>query len=99
MSQQKEDSLRLVFEVKVTPKANKTATAGREGERIKVRLAATPQKGEANAELIRFLAKTLGLTQAQVVLVTGDTGRLKRIALIRLSQEQHKKAEAWLANQ
>ncbi len=61
------------------PRASRTELVGAHGNALKLRIAAPPVDGEANDELIRFLAKTLGVTKAQVTIVSGATGRKKRV--------------------
>lgn len=46
---------------------------------IRVRVAAPPVDGEANAAVIRLLAKALGLAQRDVVLVAGAASRQKTL--------------------
>ena len=48
---------------------------------LKVRVAAAPVDGQANAALMRLIAKTLGRPASAVRLVAGDTARLKQIEL------------------
>lgn len=50
---------------------------GEYGEALRVRLAAPPVDGEANAELVKCLAKWLGVPRRAVRLVAGETGRNK----------------------
>ena len=45
----------------VSPGARRTEVVGLHGGRLKVRLAAAPEKGAANRELIAFLALALNL--------------------------------------
>jgi uncharacterized protein (TIGR00251 family) len=61
------------------PRASRTEVVGVHGDALKIRVAAPPVDGEANEELIRFLAKTLGVTKSQVTIVSGATGRKKRV--------------------
>jgi len=58
------------------------------GERpvLKVRVRARPVEGEANAALIRLLARTLDLPQAAVELGRGGQSRTKMIVIDRLDQ-------------
>lgn len=51
------------------------------GEAIKIRVKAPPVDGAANVELLRFLAKRLGVPRSSVHLVAGATGRRKRVAV------------------
>lgn len=73
--------------IKVSPKAAKHAIAGWENEELKVRLNAVPEKGEANSELIAFLAKTLGISKSQLSLVSGHKSRHKKILVRGLSKQ------------
>ena len=47
--------------LRVSPGARRTAVAGRYGDGWKVRVAAPPEGGRANAELLRHLAGLLGV--------------------------------------
>lgn len=61
------------------PGAKKTEITGLHGEALKIRLAAPPVDGKANAALIAFLAKACGVSKSAVELVSGDTCRAKRV--------------------
>lgn len=63
----------------IQPGAKKTAVAGPHGDALKIRLAAPPVDGKANAALIAFLAKACGVSKSAVELVSGDTCRAKRV--------------------
>ncbi len=69
----------VTFMVKVVPRASKNEIAGVEGDAVKVRLNAPPVDGKANIALIKFLAETLGVSRAQVEIVSGETGRRKLV--------------------
>lgn len=77
--------------VLVVPRASKSELAGRLGDAIKVRLAAPPVDGEANAELMETLAKAFGLRKAQIKLAQGLASKRKQIELTGLSPEQERK--------
>ena len=49
----------------------------------KVQLAAVPEKGKANEELIRFLADEFGVRRAQVEIVAGQTNAHKQVRVTR----------------
>ena len=51
------------------------------GDSLKIQIAAPPVDGEANAELLRFLAKLFGVPKSRTSLVSGDTGRHKRVRI------------------
>ena len=65
--------------LKVVPGASKSELAGKHGDAIKIRLAAPPVDGKANAALVVFLADKLGVAKSAVRVVTGDTSRLKLV--------------------
>jgi uncharacterized protein len=63
----------------VTPRASKTRVLGPHGDALKIALAAPPVDGAANAALLDFLAKQLGVPKRQLELVSGDASRRKRV--------------------
>jgi len=65
--------------VYVQPRASKTVVAGMHGDCIKIRLAAPPVDGAANAALIEFIAERLGIAKSRVRVVSGATSRRKLI--------------------
>jgi len=52
---------------------------------LKIQVAAPPVDGAANKELIRFLGRTLRISRSAIRLVSGDSGRRKRLAISGLS--------------
>ena len=48
---------------------------------LRIRVKAVPDKGKANAAVIALLAKAMGVPKAAVTLVSGDTARLKTVAI------------------
>jgi len=73
--------------VHVVPRARVTAVAGRHGDAIKIRIAAPPANGAANAELTRFLAERLGVPRSAVTLVSGATARRKAVSIEGITRE------------
>lgn len=68
-----------LLDLRVQPAASVTAVAGELGAELKVRLAAPPVEGKANAELVRFLAKQLGVPRSAVTVVRGQASRSKTV--------------------
>ena len=67
------------FEVQVAPRASRDAVLGvHEGAR-KVALTAPPVDGEANAALVAFLAKKLGVAKRDVTITHGTSSRRKTL--------------------
>jgi len=52
-----------------------------------VRLAAPPQDGQANAELVAFLAEVFGVSRRDVQLLSGHTAPFKKVEISGLSDE------------
>jgi len=71
----------LILELHVQPGAKRSEFAGRHGERIKLRLAAPPVDGKANAALIEFLADYFGVPRRNIKIVSGIRSRTKRVAI------------------
>jgi uncharacterized protein len=73
----REEGGALVFAVRVSPRASRTAAAGAHDGALKVRVAAPPVEGAANEELTRFLAKSLGVPARAVSIVGGHASKSK----------------------
>jgi uncharacterized protein len=71
----------------VVPGAQHTQVVGLYGDRLKVRLAAPPEKGSANRELIDFLARSLKLPKSSFKLTGGVQSRSKVVAVYDLSPD------------
>jgi uncharacterized protein (TIGR00251 family) len=63
----------------VQPGAKRTEAAGQHGDALKVRLAAPPTDGKANAELMRFVAALFDVPKRQVEILSGHAHRHKRL--------------------
>jgi uncharacterized protein (TIGR00251 family) len=68
----------IVVRVHAQPGAGRSVIMGRHGDALKVKVAAPPVDGRANAALAEVLAEALGVKLAQVVLVSGASSRSKR---------------------
>jgi uncharacterized protein (TIGR00251 family) len=76
----------LTLRVRATPRAAKTAVEGVRSEPdgrcvLRVRVAAPPVDGAANAALVEWLAKALGVRRSDVEVAAGESGRSKRVTL------------------
>ena len=83
---------KCVLEFKVVPRASCTEIADAEGNIIRIRIAAPPEKGKANQELLRFLVKLLGIPKANAEILSGETSRRKRVVVEGLSEEKARQA-------
>lgn len=71
----------VIFNVRVVPRASKTTLAGELDGAVKVRLAAPPVDGAANAELVAFFAKLAGVPKSNVEIVGGLASKNKRVRI------------------
>ena len=69
----------LCIDVRVQPNARSTGIAGKHGEALKIRVAAPAQDSRANALLIDFVAKKLGVPASRVSIGRGGKSRSKVI--------------------
>ncbi|HEX6309020.1 MAG TPA: DUF167 family protein [Longimicrobiales bacterium] len=78
--------------VHAQPRASRTEVLGAHGDALRVRIAAPPVDGAANAELIRFIAKQLGIPRSAVRVASGDTGRAKVLEIDGMDVERVQRA-------
>jgi uncharacterized protein (TIGR00251 family) len=72
----------------VQPRASRDETAGERAGALVVRLKAPPVDGAANAALLRFLARRLGVPAAAVTVLRGLTGRNKLVRVRGVRSEE-----------
>lgn len=77
MSWLRESKDRFTLTLHIQPGAKKSEVAGLYGDALKIRLAAPPVDGKANAALIDYVATRLGLAKSAVSLKSGQTSRRK----------------------
>lgn len=80
------DSLRIThsetgisFEIKVHTRSSRNAIAGIHDNMLKIKLTAAPVDGKANAALVAFLSKSLGISKSAVTILRGETSSQKLI--------------------
>ena len=71
--------------IRVTPRSAKPGIGGwRTGadgrEELEIRVAEAPADGAANDAVVKLLAKALGISRAQLTIISGHTSRHKRVA-------------------
>lgn len=68
--------------IRATPRAKKSEISEiLEDGTIKVRLTAPPVEGKANKALVEFLSQILGISSAQIKIISGKTGRNKLVRI------------------
>ena len=68
----------LLLTLKVQPRSSKDELLW-QGEQLKLRITAPPVDGKANEHLVGYLAKLFRVPKSQVEIVSGESGRDKRI--------------------
>jgi hypothetical protein len=76
----------VALSVRLTPKGGRDCIDGIElladGRCVlKMRVRAAPSEGEANAALVRLIAKAIGVPPRDVALTAGATARIKRLTI------------------
>lgn len=74
--------------LRVSPGAKTSAVVGRHGEAWKVRVAAPPEGGRANAAVIALLASALGVPARTISVVSGHGGRDKLVELAGIDPDE-----------
>jgi uncharacterized protein (TIGR00251 family) len=69
----------VTFKVQVVPRASRSEIVGEHDGALRVRIAAPPVDGAANDELVRLLARALGVPMRALTITSGHTSKLKVI--------------------
>jgi len=74
------------FYIRARPSASSTEVKEvMDDESIKIDIAAEPEGGKANIELIKYLAKEFGVPKGNIIIVSGATSRQKLIKIVSMS--------------
>jgi uncharacterized protein (TIGR00251 family) len=76
------------LEVKVTPNAGRNTVTGWRNGVLRVKIAAAPEKGKANQELINFLGRLLEVKKSDIFIVKGEASRNKLIEIKGINREE-----------
>jgi uncharacterized protein (TIGR00251 family) len=77
----REQGSAITLMVHVQPGAKHSAVAGVHGDALKIRLAAPPIEGRANAALLQFIAEQFAVPLRNVELKQGEQSRRKRVVV------------------
>ena len=72
----------LTITVHAQPGAKRSEIVGLHGDSLKIRVAAPPVEGKANAALIAFIAEIFDVPAKQVRLLRGESARHKVIEVV-----------------
>jgi len=76
------------FQVKVHPRARKSAITGVVGDALKLALTAPPVEGRANEACVKFLAEFLNVPRSSVTIAAGESSRQKLIRIVGMTAVQ-----------
>lgn len=76
----------LVIRLYIQPKASRDQIIGLHGDEIKVAITAPPVDGQANAHLVKFLAKQFKVAKSSITIEKGELGRHKQLRIIHPQQ-------------
>jgi uncharacterized protein (TIGR00251 family) len=71
----------IYLHIKAIPGASKSQLLAVQEDRLRVKIAAAPEDGKANAELCAFLSNLLGCPKKEVKLQSGEKSRFKTLAI------------------
>lgn len=71
----------MILQVKITPNASTNSIIGWQGEILKVRIAAPPDKNKANEMLIEFFSQILEIPKSKIEILSGHTSHFKRLQI------------------
>jgi len=74
----------ILLRVKVVPGASRTRLMGEWEGRLKIAVAAPPERGKANDAVTTLLAKVLKIRKRDVCVVGGESSPLKAIRIVGL---------------
>jgi hypothetical protein len=72
----------LVLRLYIQPKASRDNIVGLHGDELKVAITAPPVDGQANAHLVKYLAKQFKVAKSQVIIEKGELGRHKQVRIM-----------------
>lgn len=78
-----DDAQNFVLTLHVQPGAKRTEAIGLHGDALKIKLAAAPVEGKANAALLKYLAECFEVPRNQVVLKYGEKSRRKTVMILK----------------
>ena len=77
------DGERVIFTIRVMPRASANAVGGVRGGALVVRVTAPPVEGKANEAVLAVIAQALGVTRSRVRVEAGVAARTKRVSAPR----------------
>jgi len=76
-----EYNMPIIIDIKVVPSSGRLEWKLDKSGHLKCYLKSEAEQGRANKELVKFVAKTLGITQECVVIMSGEISRNKKLKI------------------
>jgi uncharacterized protein (TIGR00251 family) len=67
----------MKLRIKIIPQAQHNKIVGWQNNTLKIKINASPKKGKANKELIKFLTKEWNISKSEIVILKGEKSRTK----------------------
>lgn len=80
-----------VLSVRAQPGARRNGVTGAHAGAIKVAVTAAPEKGKANEAIAHVLAEALGCKPSQIAILSGMTGRSKKVLVSGIEPDELKR--------
>lgn len=74
-----------LLRIKAVPGSSRDQIAGILGDRLKIKVAAPPEKGKANDSICRLLAKALRVAPGNIEVITGHASAEKVVRITGIS--------------
>jgi uncharacterized protein (TIGR00251 family) len=78
----------VVIPVRAKPAARRNAIEGVHEGALRVAVTPAPEKGKANKAIGELIAKTLGVSNARVKLIAGETSPHKRFLITGITKDE-----------
>jgi uncharacterized protein (TIGR00251 family) len=80
----------IIINIRAVPRSAQNSIQGLHGDALKVRIQAPPIDGKANAFLVKFLSRHWKIPRSTITILSGETGRNKRLQISPASAELRK---------
>jgi uncharacterized protein (TIGR00251 family) len=70
-----------ILDLYIRPNAQRTKVDGLYGDKIKIRIASSPERGKANKELITLLSGITGVPRNKIKIISGITSNYKKVCI------------------
>ena len=81
MAESTEKTEDAILKIRVVPRASKSEIVSFTDGALKIRIAAPPIDGAANAELVKLLSKTFDVSKSRIEILSGQTSKMKQVKI------------------